>query len=45
MVKSVIDLHGIEVAGVVGKPTPLRDIGGVKDPPPVVILVARSSDA
>src|SRR5262249_16214187 len=45
MVERVVDLHGIEMTGVVGKPTPLREIPRVEDLLPVVIVVARGSDS
>src|SRR5207248_4467952 len=44
MVERVVNLHGIEMTGVVGKPTLLREMPRVEDLLPVVIVVARSSD-
>src|SRR5262249_32837087 len=44
MVESVVDLHGIEMTGVVGKPPLLREMPRVEDLLPVVIVVARSAD-
>ena len=44
MVERVVNLHGIEMTGVVGKPTLLREMPRVEDLLPVVIVVARSSN-
>jgi hypothetical protein len=44
MIESVVDFYGIKVTGVVGKPVLLREVPGIEDPPPVVIVIARGSD-
>src|SRR5262249_46754145 len=43
-VKGVIDLDRIEVLGVIGEPIRPRQVPGVKNSPPVGILVARGPD-
>jgi hypothetical protein len=45
MVKSAVDLHGIEVTRIVFKPSLLWQIFGIENPRPVVILVAGGSDS
>jgi hypothetical protein len=44
MVESVVDLHGIKMASVVGKPTLLRETPRVENLLPVVIVIARGPD-
>jgi hypothetical protein len=43
-VERMVDLHGIEVLGVVDEPALLRDVPGVEDSLPVIILIARGPD-
>ena len=44
MVERVVDLHGLKMTGVVGQLLLLRDIPGVEDLLPVIVVVARGSD-
>jgi len=45
MIKGVVDLHGVKVLGVMGKPVGMGQVFGVKEAFPVIVVITRSTDA
>ena len=45
MIKGVVDLDGVKVFGVMGKPLGLGQIFGVKGTAPVFVMISRRADA